>query len=261
MDVDDNSPVADITLERYRLQELPADVAARLERRLARDDELRRHLDALARSDEQIRASGCLERVAAGVRHRLAANSTVPNQRPWRPLIELAVAAGVVILFVLPLVTSVPAEDDERTKGLQPSLALFRQVGAGSETLADGAIAHEGDVIRLGYRAAGRPYGVILSIDGRGHVTMHLPSTGDRAVPLRGENTVLLDQAYELDDAPRWECFYFVTASDPFMVAPIVASAHRAVALSRGAAPAVLPLAGGVDQSVFSLQKEKESKP
>jgi hypothetical protein len=259
MDVDDDSPVADITLERYRLQELPADIVARLERRLSRDDELRRHLDALARSDEQIRASDRLERVAAGVRDRLAANSTVPEQHPWRSLVELAVAAGVVVLLVLPLVTSVPAEDGERTKGLQPSLALFRQVGAGSETLADGAVAHEGDVIRVGYRAAGRSYGVILSIDGRGHVTVHLPSAGDRAVPLRRENTVLLDQAYELDDAPRWERFYFVTATEPFMVAPIVASAHRAAALSRGDTPAALPLAAGLDQSVFSLQKE--SKP
>src|SRR5262245_49244846 len=259
MAVDDDRPVADVTLERYRLRELPADIAACLERRLSRDDRLRSQLEALAHSDEQIRASDRLERVAAGVRQRFAARSRVPEQRLWRSPIQLAVAAGVVILLVFPLVRSVPGEESERTKGLRPSLTLFRQVGAGSETLADGAVAHEGDVIRVGYRAAGRPYGVILSIDGRGHVTLHLPSSGDQAVPLGRNNTVLLDEAYELDDAPRWERFYFVTAADPFMVAPIVASAHRAVALSRGDTPAALPLAAGLDQSVFSLQKE--SKP
>ena len=255
MDVDDDSPVADITLERYRLQELPADVAARLERRLGRDSTLRSRLDALARSDEQIRDSDRLERVAAGVRQRVAANATDRTQRRWRPLVELAVAAAVVILLVIPLVTSMPAGDDERTKGLEPSLALFRKVGAGSETLADGAVVHQGDVIRVGYRAAGRPYGVILSIDGRGHVTLHLPSTGDQAAPLQRESTVLLDQAFELDDAPRWERFYFVTAANPFTVAPIVAAAGRAAELG-GDTPAALPLGTGLDQSVFSLQKE-----
>ena len=258
MDVDGDGPIADVTLERYRLQELPAGIAARLEQRLGRDDELRGRLEALAHSDDQIRVSERLELVDAGIRRRLAVNSAA--QRRWRSLVPLAVAAGAVVLLVLPLLTSGPGEEeDERTKGLRPSLVLFRQAGAGSETLADGAVAHEGDLIRVGYRAAGRRYGVILSIDGRGHVTMHLPTSGDRAVSLRRESTVLLDQAYELDDAPRWERFYFITASDPFLVAPIAASADRAVALAGGDTPSELPLAAGLEQSIFSLQKE--SKP
>jgi hypothetical protein len=160
---------------------------------------------------------------------------------------------------VLPRITSAPVDDEERIKGLRASLALFRRVGGGSETLADGAVAHRGDLIRVGYHAAGRGYGMILSIDGRGHVTVHLPDRGERAVPLRHEPAVLLDQAYELDDAPRWERFYFVTADQPFMVAPVVASAQRAVTSARGDPPPYLALSAGLEQSVFSLQKE--SKP
>ena len=68
MAVDNDGPVAEITLERYRLKELGADVAARLERRMQVDDHLRRRVDALARSDEQIRTSDRLELVAARVR-------------------------------------------------------------------------------------------------------------------------------------------------------------------------------------------------
>src|SRR5262245_42990125 len=114
MQVDDDGPVADITLERYRLQELPAEVVAHLERRLAHDAELQSHLDALARSDEQIRASGRLERVVGGLRDRLITRSTAPEPRRWRGLVELSVAAGVVLLLVLPLVTSVSVGDGER---------------------------------------------------------------------------------------------------------------------------------------------------
>ena len=171
MAVDNDGPVAEITLERYRLKELRADVAARLERRLGVDDQLRRRVDALALSDEQIRTSDRLELVAARVRHRLAAERT-SERRAWTPAarwaLPVAVAAGVALMALLPWTTFVPAGGDERIKGLDASLTLFRQVGAGSETLADGAVAHQGDVIRVGYRAAGRAYGVILSIDGRG---------------------------------------------------------------------------------------------
>ena len=262
MAVDNDSTVAEITLERYRLNELPADVAAGLERRMRADDQLRRRVDALALSDERIRTSHSLELVAERVRHRLAAERRDAERRAWTPVarwaLPAAVAAAVALMVLLPWTILLPAGGDERIKGLEASLTLFRQVAAGSETLADGAVARQGDVIRVGYQAAGRAYGAILSIDGRRHVTLHLPSGGDRAVALGRGPMVLLDQAYELDDAPRWERFYFITGEEPFPIAPIVASAQRAIAQADGNAIPALPLAAGLQQSVFSLQKESQ---
>ena len=49
-------------------------------------------------------------------------------------------------------------------------------------------------------------YGAIISVDGRGAFTQHLPLKGEFAVPLVARDT--LDFAYELDDAPHWERFY-----------------------------------------------------
>ena len=146
--------------------------------------------------------------------------------------------------------------DGDRIKGLLPGLAVYRKTAEGSETLADGAVAHTGDLIRIGYHAAGRPYGVILSIDGRGGVTLHLPPDGDRAATLDREATVLLDQAYELDDAPRWERFYFVTGDAPFATALVLDAARRA-ASPHGQPPRELALPRGLEQSTFSLQKEE----
>ena len=83
MEVDNDGPVADITLERYRLKELPADVVAGLERRMRADDQLRRRVDALALSDEQILTSGGLELVGVNTAH--------PN-----PLVGAALAAGAI---------------------------------------------------------------------------------------------------------------------------------------------------------------------
>jgi len=71
----------------------------------------------------------------------------------------------------------------DRVKGLEPTLLLFRKTPEGSEPLKDGAAARAGDLIRIGYRAAGQRWGVIVSVDGRGVVTRHLPR--ERARTLR----------------------------------------------------------------------------
>ena len=258
MNVDDDHAIADVTLERYRLNELPAETSARLKRRLDDDEALRRRLETLQRSDDEILESNRLQLVAARVERSLAAHGPAAGQKTWlsvpRWAVPTAAAIAVAVLLVIPRMTTLNPPDEERIKGLQPSLMLFRRVANSSETLSDGAVAHPGDLIRVGYRAAGRAYGVILSIDGRRNVTVHLPRAGDAAAPLGREPTVLLDHAYELDDAPRWEQFYFVTGNEPFTVAPIVASASRVAMDGRGTPP--LTLAAGLEQSTFSLLKE-----
>jgi hypothetical protein len=260
MNMHDDGRVPDITLERYCLSELPPEAAARLERQLQRDPGLRQRLDALRASDAEIHASDRLELVASRVRRQLEKGEANRHRgqrfRLW--LVPAAVAAVVVLLLAPPRPVTDPAEDGERIKGLQPSLTLFRRVDGTSETLADGALARSGDLIRVGYHAAGHSYGVIVSIDGRGHVTLHLPRTGEQAVALGREATVLLDHAYELDDAPRWERFYFVTGNEQFRVSEVVATAERTARLSRDDKPAALALPDGLTQSVFSLQKESQ---
>jgi hypothetical protein len=140
--------------------------------------------------------------------------------------------------------------DGTRIKGAA-SLAVYRRTPAGSERLADGDLARPGDLLRIGYSAGGSAYGVILSIDGTGAVTLHLPPSGDHAAMLASGGMTLLDSAYELDAAPRIERFYLVTGSRPFDVAPVIAAARRA----HGAPPA-LPLPPGLAQVSFAVQKE-----
>jgi len=261
--------VPDVTLERYRLGELPADEAARVAARLATDATLQARLASLERSDRLIEREHPAGWLADRVRARLdAGGGAAPARKPsrlgaWAVPATLA-AAVTVALVLMPRALWSPSSETpgarpatgERLKGLKPSLTLFRKTPGGSETLADGAIAQPGDVIRLGYQAAGRAFGVILSIDGRGVVTVHLPAGGDRAAALRAGSSLLLDSAYELDDAPRWECFYFVTADRPFDVAPVVEAAGRTARTARGARPpGPLLLPAGFDQFVISLEK------
>src|SRR6185295_10910968 len=163
--------IPDFLLERYRLKELPPDEAARIEDLMRHDEPLRRRLEALDRSDEDIRRSGVLDRLG----------QRVPRSQPARRrlrafgMMPAAVAAAVVGILVVMLRIEAPwtgpteaVDSGDRIKGLTPSLAVYRRTADGSETLADGAVTRAGDLLRVGYRAAGKRYGVILSIDGRG---------------------------------------------------------------------------------------------
>ena len=244
-----NRKVPDVVLERYRLNELPENSARAIEAMLAADPELQARLDALEISDDEIhrqfRSQITLHDVPAPSRRRVLRVATA----------ALAVAAAVVLVLVLPRTPA--TERVKGTIGTRPSLSIYRSTAAGSERLADGQLVHAGDLLRVGYASGGRPFGVILSIDGRGAVTLHLPPAGDRAVPLQPGSNILLDAAYELDDAPRMERFYFVTGNAAFAVGPVMQAARRAVGEGGAALPSTLVLPAGLEQVTFAIQKEE----
>jgi hypothetical protein len=267
----DKAAIPDLLLERYRLNEVSPAERAAVERRLREDGTLRQRLAEIERSDEAIRETGFTASLARHLQGRAArdagtarpqgAQKNLAATRLRRWTVPVAVGITVMLLVVIGSRTGGlrPDSTGERIKGLRPSLTMFRQTPQGSEALADGVAAREGDIVRLAYQAAGRSFGFILSIDGRGGVTMHLPATGREAARLRPGDKVLLDQAYELDDAPRWECFYLVTAQEPFDVQPVVEAAKREGALRSAMPPAKLALSPGLEQSTFVLQKEDRS--
>jgi hypothetical protein len=257
--------IPDILLERYRLNELPKDEADRMAARLGQDARLRERLAALEASDEELRRGSMAERLEQGTRRKLAEAGAKPRRASlyW----ALPAMAAVVVVIAVAARTAAPPADkqpaaqppaaaEDRVKGIGPALALYRRTADGSETLADGAVAHKGDLIRVGYRAEGRSYGAIVSIDGGGSVTMHLPPAGERAAPLKHEPTVLLEEAYELDDAPLWERFYFIAGDAPFDIAAVMQAARDAAARTSRLPPASLALPRGLQQSNFTLQKE-----
>jgi anti-sigma factor RsiW len=250
-------------LEQYMLGEMAPDEAAALQRRLENDEELQGRLRALDASDDEIRRSHPPVVVAARVRQELEARASGARQpaRRWSFALQWRAAALVVGILALMVLVAPPLlgprdESSDRIKGLEPTLLLYRKTVEGSEPLQDHATARTGDLIRVGYRAAGQTWGVILSVDSRGVVTRHLPREGRAAARLSTDDQVLLDLAYELDDAPRWERFYLVAGAAPFDVAPVIDVARRAAASSRTAPPPVLPLGMSAKQSSLLLIKE-----
>jgi hypothetical protein len=268
--------VSDLKLERFLLGELDPAETAKVAEALERDESLRERRMRLERSNEEILGSYPASMMVSEIRRKLgdanrdsrrydtgpAGDATRNGWRRFWPIPALSLAAAaVVVLLLLP-----PAAEwfdggpettlDTRIKGLDPQLRLFRKTEAGSEQLDTGSLAREGDRILIQYDAAGEAFGFIFSVDGRGAVTRHRPEAGSTSLPLRQGGAVSLDFSYELDDAPRWEKFYFITSDDPFRVDVVLGAVENMLGSTAPARGDTLGLPSGLRQTIFTLRKE-----
>ncbi len=146
-------------------------------------------------------------------------------------------------------------EDGIRIKGNEAHLVIHRREVAGAVRLGPDAVAHEGDLLQVGYVAAGQRHGVIVSIDGGGAVTLHWPDAADESSALEQGEVVTLAHAYELDGAPEFERFVFVTADTPIDAAMVVDAAERIAEAPKRARTKRLALPKSWQQSSILLRK------
>lgn len=260
-----NLPVPDVTLERYVLGEIDATARQQLEARMREDPALRARVDVLMEADTAARADYPPAVLAAEVRKRCPLHErggVWPRNLGWLIPIGGAVALAFVVARGEPVqnnrgadLSAEAAHEDGRAKGADATLLVYRNGAAGATPVVDGGWVAPGDVVRVGYRVARPGFGAIVSVDGRGVVTQHFPEAGDRAAALEAGGLVLLDRGFELDDAPRVERFFLVTAPEPFDLAPVCDLVRRV-----GDGPAVdiasLGLAPSFTASVFTLKKD-----
>lgn len=129
-----------------------------------------------------------------------------------------AAVMGLALLVVRPASPSTTDEPEvTRAKGAARVMA-FRLAGDHVEKLDADALAKPGDIIQLRYSAGGQHFGMIASIDGAGAVTLHFPADEGASTELAAK-TVALPNAYELDAAPDFERFFFITSDEAIDVA------------------------------------------
>ncbi len=221
-----------LLLEQLALDELEPDQASSVHERLGAraeallvelrgsDAEIAEALPvaALAREVERRRKKGAPARVSRGLWIAVPALACLAllMLRPGEP--ESTTAAGGASSPGGARIA--PANDGVRLKGFAPQIRLYRRTGGEPELLADGSSVGAGDVVQISVLAAGRRACMILSLDGGGAVTVHLPrapSAGE-ATLFGDDGETLLEDAFELDDAPGFERFILVTAGEPFAV-------------------------------------------
>lgn len=277
-----------LQLERLALGELtPREETALRETMRALGLDPDEQLAALHASNESILAAHSPQRATAVIERRLA-DAKAKRRSAWWMAAPAVAATAVILLLIrgpggpddptgegLPTLSGLtsgagtgeaedPTGDGIRLKGTESRLVLHRQIEANdgqAERLREGQTVSEGDVLQVSYIAAGASHGVIVSIDGRGVTTLHYPLPQDPPTSTRLEQgaAIPLSSAYELDDAPSFERFFFVTSegSAPLSAELVTRAAESLAASPTTARSAPLALPPELSQRAFLLEKSE----
>jgi hypothetical protein len=264
--------ISELTLEQYALGELPPGERGRVEEALRKDGSMRARLAELERSNREILAAYPPERIAPMLKRRLEEKPPRERKAPKRPPMMMfvlpAAAALAVFLSVYPVrdrvagfARATASGQETRLKTGDTHLSLYRKTRDGAERLAEGSEVRRRDVLQISYFAGRARFGTIFSVDGRGALTFHLPEgyrSGPRMSPqLEGSGEIVLPFAYELDDAPGFERFFFVFSGAAFDVKGVAKAAELLCADPRTADRALPALPGGVESFSIIVRKQK----
>lgn len=225
-------------LERYLLGELPTRRIKEIDKLVQEDLKLKKEIEQLKQSNQSILGQYPIESVVPQILRRYEGETEqkkvkkATKQFALKRLIYATpvLAAALIMLFVM-IRNNGTVPTDTRIKGLdnidmtKTQIIIYRKKGEEAEVLKDGELAKAGDLLQIAYVPAGKTYGVIFSIDGNGVVTLHYPENINSTSALKQEKTVLLGAAYELDDAPEFERFFFITTMTEINVQEILKQA------------------------------------
>lgn len=259
----------DWLVERIALDEVPAASKSRL--RDAEDGETAKRVAALKADNAAELAAYPAGPAVAQIEARVAREKQLAGRRRarWIGMVGVAMAAATALVVVVgtrhhPVGGTSPDDSEEITRAKGATrVSAFRHIGDKIEKLDEDSLVKSGDLLQLRYSAGGARYGIIASIDGAGFVTLHYPTAENapaEATALSPKPTAL-PNGYQLDDAPDFERFFFITADQPIDVGGSLASL-RAFAQRSDRATAQLELPTGMNQTSLRLRKPSpQNKP
>jgi len=213
--------VPDWKTERYLLGELPESEMQALKN--LENEEFRLQIEQLKKSNEKLLAKYPYKR-------KFKVLSNVPDTPARLAAIFILCATALIAVFSIgniyeedqfAMLSAGSIEEGTRVKGLKTNLEIWRKTADITEELMDNSEAKAGDLLQIRYSAL-EPYGTLLSIDGNGVLTVHLAGQNGKAAHLEAGKIISLQNAYELDNAPKFETFYLITANKEFELAPVM---------------------------------------
>jgi hypothetical protein len=260
-------------LERYLLGELPSSSLEEISRLVQENPELQKEIQNLRQAQSELLRQNPPETMLPGIRKRyeeLRGRAKVGEKaRPValrRLLYGTPVLASALLLVFVVLLKDRTGPGSTRIKGEESldfsktQILIYKKSDDEIKLLSNGGQARAGDLLQLAYVPAGKTHGVIISVDGNGIVTLHLPESKNGATLLGQETKNPLSSAYQLDDAPDFERFFFITAMTEIDVSSVLNEAEG-LALSPGSAKfANLELPNSYDQFSVLINKEKRNE-
>ena len=202
-------------------------------------------LGEIQQSNQEILEKYPTEKIKALVEAKLAKKSTnetekIPVNPVFRKHLNIQKIAGIAVVLCLALllpfmITRNQSENQsvitleqslnengaERAKG-SSSIFVYKKAKDSALRLKNKSKVAEGDIIQITYVASGAKYGSIISIDGNGYLTQHYPDFGVTAFELDNQGEIPLDFSYQLDDAPDFERFIFITSDNRFDITNLI---------------------------------------
>ncbi len=231
--------IPDITIERYLLNELPPDRMELIRKTITTDPLLRKRLEQIHDSNGKIlrryKPETMVPRFIEGASR--AMTPPAPARRFSRIIVlvpSLAAVAAIAVLVIFPIarngnetILDPYIRDVTRVKGGGAKLYIYRKRGVSAEQLSASSRVRERDLIQIAYYSARDNHGVILSLDGRGSVTLHYPSPPSRDTRIEKNRKIFLRSSYELDDAPGFERFIFISSRTPLDARALYRAAEK----------------------------------
>ncbi len=259
--------IPDLFIEKLLLDELPRS----MKERLLEDPYVRHRLEELKADNRRTLEEHPPEEMAKAIRNRSRFSRSRPvvtgeprRRLNWTRLVPAASFALLVLAGGLLLLTRGPhlfapggQAADIRLKGGAAHLNVYMKTDGGARLLEEGDRVTEGTTVQIGYVSGSKEYGVIVSIDGRGMVTLHFPPSPTAGLQLEGQGEVLLPFAYTLDDAPDFERFFFVVSEKSFSAATVLEAAEKLAEKPESAKSQDLDLPGRLEQSAILLLKQR----
>ena len=229
--------IPDWKLEKYLTGDLPAEEMREIRKMEEVDEIFANRVKMLREDNAAILKRLPFEKLSAKIarmpgRANAGAGNTV---RVNFKLVKLAAAAALVLAVVtvalfsqrslseqntqlmeVAMVDASGAGDDGvRIKGMDARMEVWKKTGDSAVQMENLGEAREGDEIQLRYAVAEKCFGLLFSMDGNGTITMHM-GRDNRAVELEPGKMTTLPFAYKLDNAPKFEKFFFLTSKDEF---------------------------------------------
>ena len=227
--------IPDWKLEKYLTGDLPAEEMHEIREMEATDEIFAGRVKMLREDNAAILKKLPFEKLSEKIammpgRSNAGAGNTV---RVNFKLVKLAAAAALVLAVVTVALFSqrslseqntqvmevamadASGDDGVRIKGLSARMEVWKKTGDSAVQMENLGEAREGDEIQLRYAVAEKCYGLLFSMDGNGTITMHMGHE-NRAVELEPGKMTTLPFAYKMDNAPKFEKFFFLTSKNEF---------------------------------------------
>lgn len=258
--------ITDWKLEQFVLEELPAEEMRAIAKQVESDIDVQQRLAVIRSSNEEILAQYTPHKTAVEIQWKADRREAKSTRSGVYRLLPAAASLGILMILVAGVLITLPelmkrdpghevGKEIILYKGLEAQFSVFQKGDDKETALEEGTVVKPGDELQLAYLAVYARYGAILSIDGAGMVTRHFPQSGEKAAKLSLDGRTPLDFAYELDDAPGFERFFFIFAKENFELINVMKAAQRLAGSGNAAQEDKLKLAGDLEQRSLLLLK------